>query len=89
MPVRLTRAELPFNKALGVPLAVCVSLGLLMAALVGTRAVRADDVTHYKTDAPLPPVYPPTPLVAWFNDDREELVPPAARSAAAVGSQMK
>lgn len=90
MRVRLSRAELPFDKALGLPLAVCVSLGLLMAALVGVRAVRADDVARYKTDAALPPVYPATPLVAWFNDDREEPAPAGSQqAAAAAASQMK
>jgi len=91
MRVRLSRAELPFDKALGLPLAVCVSLGLLMAALVGVRAVRADDVARFKTDAAaLPPVYPATPLVAWFNDDREEPAPAGSQqAAAAAASQMK
>jgi hypothetical protein len=90
MRVRLSRAELPFDKALGLPLAVCVSLGLLMAAFVGVRAVRADDVARYQTDAALPPVYPAMPLVAWFNDDREEPAPAGSQQAAAAAtSQMK
>ena len=87
MRIKIRHAELPFDKALGVPLVVCVSLGLGMGVVFGGRALRMDARSSYEPGAaPSPPVYDPEPFVNYFRDDRGTEV---AQAASAQNAPLK
>ena len=90
MRIKVRHAELPFDKALGLPLAVCTSLGLLMGLYVGGRALRIDARAAYNpAAAPAPPVYDPEPLVKFFRDDRVVEAPPPAPAQPVLSAPLK